>query len=104
MSSASVHLRNAFPLLLALAVAAWGVPAFEGITHGSISAPSLAVALGLTLLAGGWPLLYGKRLQGGHVERALACAVCNTLVWPAEQAFGFCLRCGTTKPAVATRT
>lgn len=97
----AVNVRDAFGFLLALALASWGVPVFELVTLGAASALSLALAVGLTVLLGSWPFVYGKRLRGGHVERALACSVCNTLVWPAEGALGFCVRCGTTKPAIA---
>lgn len=97
----SIGRRDAFAILLVLTIAAWGVLGFQLVTPGVASAPVLGLALSLTLLLGSWPLLHGKRLQAGHVERALACAVCNTLVWPAERALGFCVRCGTTKPAVA---
>lgn len=98
----AVSVRDAFAFLLALTLASWGVPMFELVTLGAASASALATAVGLTLILGCWPYLYGKRLRGGQVERALACSVCNTLVWPAE-VLGFCARCGTTKPAIAAR-
>lgn len=92
--------RESFALLIVLTVASWGIPTFELLYYGSASILSMATALMLTLMLGVWPFLTGKRVQNGHLERAMMCVDCKSLSWPAEQAMGFCIRCGSTKKAV----
>jgi hypothetical protein len=96
--------RESFALLIVLTVASWGIPVFELFYYGSASILSMATALVLTLMLGVWPFLTGKRVTkaGGAVqlERAMMCVDCKSLSWPAEQAMGFCIRCGSTKKAV----
>ena len=89
--------RESLGLLIVVTVASWGIPVFELLYYGSVSLVSLATALMLTTMLAVWPFLTGKRLQNGHLEHALQCVECKSLVWPAEQAMGFCLRCGSTK-------
>ncbi len=95
-----IGFRESFALLIVLTVAAWGIPAFELAYYGSPSILSLVTALMLTAMLGVWPFLTGKRVQHGHLERAMICVDCNSLSWPAEQAMGFCIRCGSTKKVV----
>jgi len=92
--------RESLGLLIAVTIAAWGIPVFEWFYYGSVSMVSLATASMLTVMLAVWPFLTGKRLQNGHVESAMMCVECKSLAWPAEQAMGFCLRCGSTKKAV----
>ena len=91
--------RESFALLIVLTVAAWGIPTFELLYYGNASILSMATALMLTLMLGVWPFLTGKRVQNGRVERAMMRVDCKSLSWPAEQAMGFCIRCGSTKKA-----
>lgn len=95
-----IGFRESFALLIVLTVAAWGIPAFELAYYGDASILSMVTALMLTAMLGVWPFLTGKRVQNGHVERAMMCVDCKSLSWPAEQALGFCIRCGSTKKAV----
>lgn len=92
--------RESLGLLIVVTVAAWGIPVFEVLYYGSVSMLSLATAGMLTLMLAVWPFLTGKRLQDGHLESALMCVECKSFVWPAEQAMGFCLRCGSTRKAI----
>lgn len=95
--------RESFALLIVLTVASWGIPAFELAYYGNASILSMATALMLTLMLGVWPFMTGKRVQNGQIERAKMCVDCKSLSWPAEQAMGFCIRCGSTKtPAPAS--
>jgi hypothetical protein len=92
--------RESLALLIVLTVASWGIPVFELYYYGSVSMLSMATALMLTTMLAIWPFLTGKRVAKGHIERAMMCVECKSLSWPAEQAMGFCMRCGTTKKAV----
>ena len=96
--------RESLALLIVLTAASWGIPVFELYYYGSVSLLSMATALMLTAMLAVWPFLTGKRVtktpSGVHVERAMMCVECKSLSWPAEQAMGFCLRCGSTKKAV----
>lgn len=92
--------RESLLLLIVLTAAAWGIPVFEMAYYGSVSLLSMATALMLTAMLAVWPFLTGKRMQNGRLERASMCVECKSLSWPAEQAMGFCLRCGSTKAAV----
>jgi hypothetical protein len=87
-----------------LTIASWGVPAFELASYGSVSMLSLITAVMLTVMLGVWPFLTGRRLTQGRIEHAMMCVECRSLAWPAEQALGFCLRCGSTKKAVPMTT
>ena len=93
--------RESLGLLIVVTVAAWGIPVFEVFYYGSVSLVSVATASMLTLMLAVWPFLTGKRVQNGHIEHALQCRECKSFVWPTEQTLGFCLRCGSTKKAVA---
>lgn len=92
--------RESFALLIVLTVASWGIPVFELFYYGNASMLSMVTALMLTAMLGVWPFLTGKRLQNGHLEKAMMCVECKSLSWPAEQAMSFCMRCGSTKKAV----
>lgn len=92
--------RESLALLIILTVASWGIPVFELYYYGSVSLLSMATALMLTTMLAIWPFLTGKRVSHGHIERAMMCVECKSLSWPAEQAMGFCMRCGSTKKAV----
>jgi hypothetical protein len=96
--------RESLALLIVLTVASWGIPVFELAYYGSVSALSMVTALMLTTMLAVWPFMTGKRVTkttgGVHVERAMMCVECKSLCWPAEQAMGFCLRCGSAKKAV----
>lgn len=96
--------RESLALLITLTCAAWCIPLFEFLYYGTPSLLSLATALMLTAMLTVWPFLTGKRVAKGadgvHVEKAMMCVECKSLAWPAEQAMGFCLRCGSTKKAV----
>lgn len=92
--------RESLGLLIVVTVAAWGIPVFEMAYYGSVSLVSLVTAAVLTVMLAVWPFLTGKRVQGGHIERALQCVECKSLTWPTEEALGFCMRCGSTKKAV----
>ena len=96
--------RESLALLIVLTVASWGIPVFEALYYGSVSLLSMATALMLTTMLAVWPFLTGKRVtktgHGVHVEKAMMCVECKSLSWPAEQAMGFCMRCGSTKKAV----
>lgn len=97
---ARMGFRESLALLIVLTVAAWGIPVFEMAYYGSVSVLSMATALMLTAMLAVWPFLTGKRVTKGGIERAMMCVECKSLSWPAEQALGFCMRCGSTKPAV----
>ncbi len=92
--------RESLALLIVLTVAAWGIPVFELAYYGSVSALSMVTALMLTAMLSVWPFLTGKRVTKQGLERAMMCVECKSLSWPAEQAMGFCLRCGSAKKAV----
>jgi hypothetical protein len=94
---ARMGFRESLGLLIVVTVAAWGIPAFEMFYYGSVSVASVATALVLTAMLAVWPFMTGKRLQNGQLERAVQCVECKSLVWPAEQAMKFCMRCGSTK-------
>lgn len=97
----TIGYRESLGLLIVVTVAAWGIPVFELLYYGSVSLLSMATALVLTLMLAVWPFMTGKRVHDGRVERAsLQCRECKSFVWPTEQTLGFCLRCGSTKPAV----
>jgi hypothetical protein len=92
--------RESLGLLIVVTIAAWGIPVFEVLYYGSASLVAIATAGMLTLMLAVWPFLTGKRVQKGHIERALQCVECKSLTWPTETAMGFCMRCGSTKPPV----
>ncbi|MEA3137687.1 MAG: hypothetical protein QOC71_1968, partial [Thermoplasmata archaeon] len=79
-------------------------PVFELLYYGSASILSMATALMLTAMLAVWPFLTGKRVTktagGVQMERAMMCVECKSLSWGAEQAMGFCMRCGSTKKAM----
>ena len=87
------------PTLTLLAVAAWGVPIWEALALGSVSALSLVTALMFTAMVAIWPFLSGRRLAHGRAEKAMMCRDCHNLRWPNES-FGFCIHCGCSRPAV----
>lgn len=93
--------RESLGLLIAVTLAGWGIPLFEFVYYGSVSLVSVVTASMLTLMLALWPFLTGRRVQHGRVETAMMCVECRSFVWPTEQALGFCLRCGSTKKAVA---
>lgn len=87
-------------MLVALAVAAWAIPAWELATLGTVSVVSVVSASMLTAMLLAWPFLNGRRLHHGHAEKALMCRDCKALRWPNELSFGFCIHCGSARPAV----
>lgn len=90
--------------LVLLTVLSWSLPVWEYATHGTVSVLSATTALMFTVMLVSWPLLTGRRVHGAHVERARMCRDCLALRWPGELDFGFCIHCGSSRPAVATIT
>lgn len=87
------------PTLALLAAAAWGVPIWEALYQDAVSALSLVTALMFTAMVAIWPFLNGRRLNHGRPEKAMMCRDCHNLRWPNE-AFAFCIHCGSARPAV----
>lgn len=87
------------PILALLAAAAWGVPVWEVLYYGAVSAMSVVTASMFTAMLIAWPLLNGRRLNHGRAEKAMMCRDCHNLRWPNES-FGFCIHCGSSRPAV----
>ena len=59
----------------------------------------LATALMFTTMTALLPFLAGWRVGKEGVQQARACRECHAVRWPTEDAFGFCIRCGSTKLA-----
>lgn len=87
------------PMLTLLAAAAWAVPVWEALYLGSVSALSMATATMFTLMVAAWPFVNGRRLSHGRAEKAMMCRDCHNLRWPNET-LGFCIHCGSARPAV----
>ncbi|MEK6975587.1 MAG: hypothetical protein AABY18_04505 [Candidatus Thermoplasmatota archaeon] len=93
--------RIGTPTALALlAAAAWAVPLWEAVHYGEVSILSIVTAGMFTAMLAVWPFLTGRRLRAGHAEKALMCRDCHALRWPTEVSFGFCIHCGSSRPAV----
>lgn len=88
------------PAMLFLVAASWAIPLVEFFLYGAPSVLSLATAAMFTVMLATLPLLSGRRLHRGHAERAVMCRDCHALRWPTEMDFGFCIHCGSARPAV----
>lgn len=91
------------PALVILAVAAWAIPAFELARYGMVSAISVVTAAMFTAMLVAFPFLNGRRVKSGHTERAVMCRDCHSLRWPTDLDVGFCIHCGSIRPAVPAR-
>lgn len=88
--------------LVFLTAAAWAIPIYEIVAFGKASVLSAVTAGMFAVMLVLWPFLNGRRVHGAHVERAFMCRDCHGLRWPGEFDFGFCIHCGSTRPAVPT--
>lgn len=92
--------RTPYWLLAGLALTACAVPFAEWLYLGAPSLVSLVAAAAFCLMAALLPFLSGRRVQGGHPQRARVCRECHALSWPNDLDLGFCLMCGSTRPRV----
>ena len=88
------------PAMVFLVAVSWAIPLVEYLVTGMASVISLATAAMFTLMLAILPRLSGRRLHRGHAERALMCRDCHALRWPNDLSFGFCIHCGSARPAV----
>ncbi len=93
-------LRAAFLFLVLMATAAWALVAVDGAVTGRLSAPALAGAVAFTAMLVAWPFAIGWRREGRHWVHLQVCCDCGAPRL-AGMEFGFCLRCGSTRTAVA---
>ena len=91
------------PALAFLAAAAWAIPAFEFLRYGTVSVISAVTALMFTAMLIAFPFLNGRRVKDGHAQRAVMCRDCHGLRWPTDLDVGFCIHCGSLRPAVPAR-
>lgn len=89
-----------FPMLVILGAAAWAIPAWEYSTQGMVSIVSVVTASMFTVMVAAWPFLSGRRLNHARMEKAAMCRDCHSLRWPSELDVGFCIHCGSVRPAV----
>jgi hypothetical protein len=88
------------PALAVLVVVGWAIPVGEYLYYGAVSAISVVTASMFTAMLIAFPLLNGRRLHAGHTERAVMCRDCHALRWPNDLHFGFCIHCGSMRPAI----
>lgn len=89
------------PALVVLVVIAWAIPLGEYLYYGTVSPISVVTASMFAAMLVAFPLLNGRRrLHAGHTERAVMCRDCHALRWPTDLHFGFCIHCGSVRPAV----
>ena len=89
-----------FPMLALLGAVAWAVPAWELWARGAVSVVSVVTAAMFTAMLVAWPLLNGRRMHQARIEKAVMCRDCHNLRWPSELDVGFCIHCGSARPAV----
>lgn len=94
-----LSLRQAFWVVLSMAVLSWAVLVVSTLLTGMLAPAAVATAIAFTGLLATWPSLAGIRRQGGHWERAALCRDCGMARWKGAD-FGFCLRCGSTRSGV----
>lgn len=88
------------PAMVFLVLASWAIPVGEYLVYDTVSVISVVTAAMFTIMLAAMPFLSGRRLHQGHAERAMMCRDCRSLRWPNELSVGFCIHCGSMRPAV----
>lgn len=88
------------PAMLFLVAVSWAIPLGEYLYYGVVSIISLVTAAMFTVMLAALPFISGRRLHHGHAQRAMMCRDCRSLRWPSDLDVGFCIHCGSVRPAV----